>query len=65
MRPLRDRLAEALRRSRIGNARPHYLDLPEETREDWRKSADAFLSIGAAELDFTINDDREACNAAD
>jgi hypothetical protein len=59
MRPLRDRLAEALRRCRVGNTMPHYLDLPEHTREDYRKSADMLVSIGAAELDFTVSDERE------
>lgn len=44
MRPFRDRLAELLRRARVGNAGGDYLSLPEDTREDWRRSADRLLS---------------------
>ena len=42
-RPLRDRLAEIIRRSRLGDHGGAYTDQPEELREEWRRSADALL----------------------
>lgn len=57
-RPLRDRGAEALRRCRIGEARPLWPDLPEDTREDWRQSFDALLALGRTHLAFRVEDTR-------
>lgn len=43
-RILRDRLGELIRRSRLGVSGGAYLDQPEDTREEWRKSADRLLA---------------------
>lgn len=42
-RPLRDRLAEIIRRSRLGDQGGAYVDQPEELREEWRRSADTVI----------------------
>lgn len=46
MRPLRDRLGEAIRLSRLGDTRPVWVDLPEHTKEDYRVSADQLIELG-------------------
>lgn len=59
-RPLRDRLAECIRVSRIGaQMRPFWGDLPEATKEDWRKSADTLVSLGKSSFGFSVFDGRE------
>lgn len=57
-RPLRDRLAEAIRRSRIGNVHPPYANLPDEMQEEYRRSADVLTSSLANELGFSVKDER-------
>jgi hypothetical protein len=54
--PLRDRLAELIRRSRLGNAGGDYANQPEQVKEEWRKSADAFLREARAK-GVSVNDD--------
>lgn len=55
MRPLRDRIGEAIRLSRIGNSRPVWSDLPEHTKEDYRVSADQLAEL-APRLKFEVRD---------
>lgn len=43
MRPLRDRLAECLRWSRLGNACGPYQQQPDSVQNDWRDTADRLL----------------------
>lgn len=47
MRPLRDRLAEMIRRSRLNGFGGPYMDLPDDTKDDWRRSADEFLRLAS------------------
>lgn len=54
-RPLRDRLGEAIRRSRIGLAEPLWEYLSDDMREDYRRSADRLLKLGEA-LDYGVED---------
>jgi len=56
-RPLRDRLGEAIRRCRIGLSQPLWADLGDDMREQYRKSADAFMALGD-HLDFVVEDCR-------
>lgn len=56
-RPLRDRLAEIMRRSRLGGSGGDYTDQPEELREEWRRSADALIRE-APDKGISIKDDR-------
>ena len=44
-RPLRDIVAEAMRRERLGFARPAWEDAGEEFKEEWRRRADHLLRI--------------------
>lgn len=57
-RPLRDRLAEAIRRCRIGNVSPPYLNLPDEMQEEYRRSADMLAGALASEFGFSVKDER-------
>jgi hypothetical protein len=56
-RSLRDRLGEAIRRSRIGLAEPLWEYLNDDMREDYRKSADRLLKLGET-LDYEVEDRR-------
>lgn len=56
MRPLRDRIGEAMRRARIGLARPLWADLPDYAQEDYRKAADFLLGHLATELRYEIRE---------
>lgn len=58
-RPLRDRLAEAIRRCRIGNVHPPYDNLPDDMQEEYRRSADILASGLANELGYSIKDERQ------
>lgn len=51
MRPLRDRLAELIRRSRLGMAGGRWVEQTDVTKAEWRASADNFLSLAR---DFEI-----------
>lgn len=55
-RPLRDRLGEAVRRSRIGLAEPLWASLDDDMREEYRKSADRLVILGK-ELGFRVEDE--------
>ena len=55
-RPLRDRLGEAVRRSRIGLAEPLWEYLNDDMREEYRKSADRLVILGK-ELGFRVEDE--------
>lgn len=54
-RPLRDRLAEASRLSRIGSAHPTWAELPEHTREDHRQDIDRLIASGP-EFGFEVRE---------
>lgn len=54
-RPLRDRLGEAIRRSRIGLAEPLWEYLDDGMREDYRRSADRLLALGEP-LSYSVED---------
>lgn len=45
MRPLRDRLAELIRRARLGSSGGPFDALPPDTREEWCRSADLLLAL--------------------
>lgn len=57
MRALLDRLAEAIRISRVGNAKPQWDDLPEPTQEDYRNSARGLLGEIGKSLRFSVKDE--------
>jgi hypothetical protein len=44
-RPLRDILAEAMRRERLGFSPPAWADAGEDMKEEWRRRADRLLRI--------------------
>jgi hypothetical protein len=56
MRPLRDRLGEAMRRARVGLVRPLWADLPEDAKEDYRLAADRLAGHLANDLHFVVSD---------
>lgn len=45
MRPLNDRIAEAMRRERLGNAGPHWSQFTDEQKADWLRRADEFRRL--------------------
>lgn len=55
MRSMRDRLAELLRLARLGGHGGKYDQLPADTQEDWRHSADYILA-NAGVMDIQIKD---------
>lgn len=55
MRPLRDRLAELLRRARLGMAGGRWVEQTDVTKAEWRASADQFLAL-ARDFDIEIED---------
>ena len=44
-RPLNDRIAEAMRRERLGSIPPQWTDATEVTRDDWRGRAVHLLRL--------------------
>ncbi len=56
-RPLRDRLAELIRRGRLRGAGGEYDAQPDSVKEDYRQSAD-WLIANASAAGFRIVDER-------
>lgn len=45
IRPLNDRIAEAMRQERLGLMRPLWADFPEDQKGDWLSRADHLLRV--------------------
>lgn len=52
-RPLNDRVAEAMRRERLGLIRPLWADFPDDSKIDWLNRADHLIRV-LRELDVFV-----------